>query len=389
MTRLAKTLLPLLILLLSVGIYLWLASLKKTLPRRPIIPSVPIVQVQYISKNKHQTTILCYGTIQPYDQITITPQVSGRVTYVNPHFRIGERIKKGEKIIGIEDIDLQASLAQAESTLAQSQLALEEEKIQAKQALNEWKSLGKSPSSASDYLLRKPQLAFAHAQLQAAQQAVLLAKEQVKRCNILAPYDAIVLQRNVSLGDIASLQSSLGSIVATSKSEARLSLSGQELSKIQTKAKTITVYRPDTPQMTWEAQLVRQEPSVNTDNQVYYLIAEINHPYAGKHPLPLGSFVCAKIPSMPLKDCYAVEESALIEDAYIWVLDDKSLLTKLPIEHLMSKGNTAYIRLAPNHTYGLKDPLHLIPFPLTTFEEGALCRPEKRTKAHTNKKPSI
>jgi len=57
------------------------------------------------------------GTLNGYEQVTITPKVEGRVKVI--HFDIGDRVTPGTVLLEIDDTDYQLALAEAERALQQ------------------------------------------------------------------------------------------------------------------------------------------------------------------------------------------------------------------------------------------------------------------------------
>lgn len=68
------------------------------------------------------------GTVTAEQQVSLSPQVSGRVVAVHPRLRPGARLAQGELLARIDPRDYEAALALAESQLAQAEVNLELER---------------------------------------------------------------------------------------------------------------------------------------------------------------------------------------------------------------------------------------------------------------------
>ncbi len=109
---------------------------------------------------------------------------------------------------------------------------LEEQQALADQARKDRAILNKQ-GQASDYALRKPQLAAARSQIDAAQAKLAQARLAVERTEIKAPYAGRILSRNVDRGVVVSTNQALARIYATDRVEVRLPLKNSELGYVE------------------------------------------------------------------------------------------------------------------------------------------------------------
>ncbi|MGB1258920.1 MAG: efflux RND transporter periplasmic adaptor subunit [Akkermansiaceae bacterium] len=382
MKSIFKVLLPFLILSIALGIGKTLIDSKK--PPKSKQPPKVISQVDLIevSPSDHQVPVISFGTVQSYFQTSVTPQVSGRIIEVSPQFRVGKMIKQNDLLARIDDTDFQAALATQQANLSLQKRTLAEEEIRAKQAAEDWLASGRKLSSASDFVLRKPQLAAAKANITSAEAAVDKALADLARTRLTAPYDAVVTSRTASLGNLATAQTSLGTLVATARAEIRIPLTAEQAARIslptesQPNKTTIKLTSPNKPGVTWTAQLTRTEPTVDPQNQVTYVIAEVEKPYTSqKHPLAIGTFINASIPATILKNTYRIPEAALVNDAYIWIADSENKLQRIPAKRLYSFQGDSFITLTSKEA---KPPLKLITRPLSNFRTGEKVKPANK-----------
>lgn len=343
-------------------------SLKSKQPPA-IIPTVTVIER---SPKNHSPLIFTFGTVQSYFETTLTPQVSGNITYVSEHFRVGREVAKGEVLAKIDTTDYTAVLARETATLTSNQRTLEEEIIRSKQAKDDWIASGRKLSSASPFVLRKPQLAAATASITASKAAIQKAQADIDRCTITASFDAIISQRQASVGNFASAQTPLGTLIATQKAEIRLPLTPVQATRIQlpnksTSGQKITLTSPTKAETQWNATLVRTEPVINPTNQVIFIIAEIDQPYTGVNSLPIGTFVNASIPAQQVANAIEVPEVALVNDSYVWAVDAQKKLVKVASKRIYSHLGNAYIKIDEK---GLKPPYSIVSRPLTNFRTG-------------------
>ena len=379
MIKLLKILIPILIVLGAWQLFKVIAATKDEPEAREAKEVVPMVDVKTVEIADHAVSVRSYGTVQSYYESSITPQVTGRIIELSPRFRVGERVKKGELLVTIDATDYVAALATQEANLTIQQRGLQEEVIRAKQASEDWKASGRSIDTASDFVLRKPQLAAAKANIAAVEAAIVKAKADIQRTKLVAPFDAIVTKRTTSPGDFATSQANLGSLVATEKAEVRLPLTAEQVSqiklpkyrgpleKVTENPVIIHLKNPSNPDEVWQAELSRTEPTIDPQNQVTYVIATIKNPYDNGAILPVGSFVNAVIPGKTISQAYKFAESALVNDSYIWVVDKDDKLRKVVANRLHSEAGGVIVKISNKSK---ETTLRVVTRPLSNFREG-------------------
>ncbi len=335
-----------------------------------VVPQVDIISIQ---AGEYKPSEMSYGTVQSYFETHLTPEVNGKITSISDKFRVGEMVNKGETLATIDAADYQSALATKQANLILQKAALAEEEIRAAQATADWKASGRDIDTATDFVLRKPQLAAARANIDAAQTAIKKAELDLARTHIKAPYNAVVTNRTAALGNYATAQSTLGSVIATEKAEIRIPLTAEQMMRIKISdhdQPEISLTSPANPDVKWTAKLTRIEPTIDPKNQVSYAIATIDHPYKNEiAPLPVGSFVNISIPTTQITNAYKIPESAIVNDSYIWLVDQKNLLVRANVVRIQSDKEFAFVDITSED---LKPPLKLILRPLSNFRIGTL-----------------
>ncbi len=367
-----KIIIPLIVLLATYGVARKMISSKPPLQSKQTQAVIPTVTTLTVDLDTHSPPIHTFGTVKSYFETRITPQVDGNITFVANTFRVGREVSKGTILARIDTTNYQAVLARESATLTANNRTLEEEIIRSKQAKEDWKSSGRQLSTASPFVLRKPQLAAATASITSSEAAINKAQADIDRCTLKAPFDAIISERSASIGNFATPQTPLGTLVATEMAEIRLPLAPEQAARItlpnkSTEPSTVTLSSPTKPNAEWTALLSRTVPVIDPTNQVVFVIAEIAYPYKGKDALAIGTFVNASIPAKEIPEAMAIPEVALVNDSYLWAVDSEMKLVKINAQRLLSHNGIAYIKLvAP----ALTPPLKIIPRPLTNFRTG-------------------
>jgi multidrug efflux system membrane fusion protein len=145
---------------------------------------IPLVKVtvEHITADEVTREISLYGRTEPDRIATLRSEVKGLVEEV--HVQEGDRVSKGQKIISLEKSDQVSRLQSAKATLKQREVELK-----GVQAL---KAQGYQSQTA---------LAQATANLEMAKADTVSFELAVSRSQITAPFDGIINQRFVEVGD--------------------------------------------------------------------------------------------------------------------------------------------------------------------------------------------
>ncbi len=366
-----KKLSPLLIIIAAISIALVLTSKKEPIAKsnntsQRELPLVEVVQVHYQSKI---LTILSQGLVQPNQETALTSEVSGIISFVSERFKVGAFFHKDEVLLRIDPIDYQVAVKKAQALLAQKQAILSQETALSIQAKKQWQD-EVNPTALA---LREPFLAEAKALVSSAEADLQRAEIKLQRTEFKAPYDGIVLNETVGLGQYLNVGTSVGDIFSVASAEIRLPVTDNQLALLdlpelsqeglhQTAEKdcavnAIIINRYKNKRHQREAEVCRAEAVIDMVNRVNYLIAKVNDPYnlyqkngvnASLSPLKNGSFVEAKIPSKVLNNIVAVPRYLLRENNQILVIDDESRIAFRTVNIVHSDEQYLYINSGLN-----------------------------------------
>jgi len=306
---------------------------------RPVAVFVDPAQLDTIALQ-----VTSQGEARPRTQITLVPQVAGRITFVNPDFIEGGFFEAGETLVQIEDADYRLAVTRASAQVAQAQQALAREQAESELAASEWAELGEG--EASSLTLREPQLAEARAQLAAANASLQSARLDLQRTRISAPFSGRVRAKNADLGQYVSPGTQLGTVFSTDVILVRLPLTDHELGLLGI---PIAYDAADTDGMpvqlsatladrqhTWQGHITRTDSAIDPQTRVLYAIAEVTDPYGtgaqGGVPLPVGLFVTASITGRDVENAYILPRSALRGQNSVYVAEEGGTLSVRTVE---------------------------------------------------------
>lgn len=335
-----------------------LRSAPETKPSKKIVPTVEVIEVQ---AETTQAIIESQGIVQARTQTTLFAEVSGRIESISPALYAGGFFVKGDVLAKIDNTDYLANLAATKSRYADALLAYEQEKAASDQAEEDWENIGNG-ETPSDLLLRKPQLARALANLEAAQATVKSAERDLQRTIVKAPYDGRVQIKFVDIGQFVNARSSqIASIYAVNTAEIRLGISLDDTRLVTLPETYVDGSTNDIkPKVTltatyggvdyeWEGVIDRSEGAVDPQTRLLYLVAQVDNPYAkakgtNRPPLKIGSFVRAKIMGEETSQSFAIPRRALRENDSLFIVSEDRTLEIREIEPFQKTRDRVIIR---------------------------------------------
>ncbi|WP_020208376.1 efflux RND transporter periplasmic adaptor subunit [Gilvimarinus chinensis] len=314
---------PVLIIVLSAALLGVLASLRTPPPERPPQNAAELVEVQALTPSSMQLTVRSQGLVTAKYTTELVAQVSGEIVSLAPAFERGGIVKKGDVLATIDPTNYEVALENAKASLASAEAGLEQEQAQSEVARVEWEDINDRPAPALG--LRKPQLAQAEAQLTAARAALKQASKDLARTQIIAPYDALVSERSISLGSFVNVGSTMGQLMDVSLAQVRLPIAESEFRYLHQEG-VGSVVNLRSGDQTWQAKIVRGEGVVDSETRMRYLVAEIADPYQletqrDASTLAFGTYVVADIVGRQLQQAVTVPRS-LVRDGQVPLYDE-------------------------------------------------------------------
>ncbi|MYE49887.1 MAG: biotin/lipoyl-binding protein, partial [Gammaproteobacteria bacterium] len=179
----------------AIALAVFLVSLAPEPERREPPSRIPYVETAAIVPGSGAIPVYGAGTVRPSAEIAVAPQVGGRVVWVDPGFRSGERVVAGQLLFRIEEADYRTRVREAEAALADRRVALLQAREDAAIARAEYERYsGRQDAAgpASSLTLREPQLKAARAALKREEARLTEANLALSRTRIEAPFDGFV-----------------------------------------------------------------------------------------------------------------------------------------------------------------------------------------------------
>ena len=313
------------------------------------------------------------GTVAPRTESALVPEVSGPVVWVSPALVSGGFFREGEPLLRIDARDYEAALARARADVARA----EGEAEHAVAELRRQEGLAnRSANSASQLSNARRARRVADAALEAARVSAEQAERDVRRTEIVAPFEGRVRDEQVDVGQFVARGATVGTIYATDFAEIRLPLADRQLAYLDLPGVDAAA-GVEGPVVTlsanfagaehrWMGRIVRTEGEIDAKSRMVHVIARVEDPYGQKvpaeevdaapvprsarPPLAVGLFVHAEIDGHVARDVLVVPRAAMRDGERMLVVDAQDRLHLREVEVLRIDRDDVLVRgrLAPD-----------------------------------------
>ena len=370
-----KKFLPLILLAVAIGISYLLISIQPK-AKKIETPSL-ITPVEYLVAKAKPTTIRIEseGILQPRIETQFISPVAGQVIEIGENFYPGRFFQKREVLFKLDDSDYQFQVKNAETNLAQAELAFELEKALSVQAKKDWEKL--NLGEANDLVLRKPQLKQAKKNLESAQVSLTFAQEQLEDTVFRAPYSGYLLSRTIDLGTeiTGGMSGPIASAYSSGDAEIRLPLTESERLLIDTKnlnENTVRLY--DSGKLVAQGKIQRIEASLNPNNRLFYAVALIENAFPEDNQIHTsemfrGQYLDAMIDGILIDKAFTLPNEAIRESSTIYIITNQNQLVEKNITVISSNSNRVIV------STGLDDGDRVVVSPVPFYINGMSVKP--------------
>lgn len=287
--------------------------------------------------------VAAFGTVQANRKLTLQTEVKGRVIELSSQLDAGGILKEGEVVLKLDPRDYIVVVEQERAKVEKAEFELILEKGRKLIAEKEWQLLDSSLKQGGvgkDLALRIPHLREKEAALQAARSSLERALIDLKRTVIKAPFNALVLDEFVEVGQQLSPQTNVATIVSTDEFRVQVSLPYDQIASLHLSSKknneklpvTIIQEMGDDEEIRRRGYLLRVLGDLDPNGRMVQLLIVIDDPLnlmkneAGRIPLFIGTYVEVVFEGPLLHDVIELPRTAIREDDTVWVMNSQGEL---------------------------------------------------------------
>lgn len=338
--------LPIVIVGASVATFMAINTFAKQDVESVNVDTRPLVRVESARKEDYQVVISDYASVQPVEITPISAQVSGEVISWNERFLEGGRVSRGDLLFSIEKDAYQAAYLQAEASLNQAKANLIEQQAMADVAADEAR---RNPNKKyTDLFLRKPQVMSAEASVKSAQAALRIAKRDLDNCEVYAPFDALVVETNIGVGQFLSIGASVATLYNIEEAKIILPIPGFDSAFLpdDLEGLEVTIEAKNLQGVTRKGYIKHDLGIIDENTRMSHVLVQVDDPYAvntDAQPLRFGSYVQVSFLGKTFTDIVKLPQELVINRT-VWVVNDESELVPRPVHVLREEGGSFLIK---------------------------------------------
>jgi len=331
-----KVLYPLLVLLAGFALAILLALNKPVVEdelREPLVTTVRVLKVE--SKSEY-LVVTSQGTVQPRSQIDLIPEVSGRVVWISPALVGGGSFAEGDALLRIDRADYQSSLDRSRALVERAEVEQEfaADELTRLKRLFDRQLASQSQLDGADRSAR-----VAAATLLEGRAMLDQAQRDLLRTELIAPFDGLVRNEQVDLGQFVSRGNSIGVIYATDYVEVRLPIAASQLAflglppstrgeiPLEIQPPVILTADYGNTRVIWEGTLVRAEAEIDERSRMIYGVTRLlSMRDKDSLPIAVGLFVQAEIRGRKVDRVVRLPRSAIRDNNQVLVVDQDNRL---------------------------------------------------------------
>lgn len=298
--------------------------------------SSALVETVTVRRGTYSPRLDVLGTVEPAQNIVLSPRVSGQVLEISPSFVPGGMVRKDDLLLRIDPADFENALWIRQSELKQTQASLEIEEGRQSLAKEELALLEETIEATNRALvLREPQFASIQAQVSAAQAAVERAKLDLERSRVVAPFDAQILSRSVNVGSQVSPGDELGQLVGIEAYWILAAIPVRSLRWVQfpdaeSQGSAVTLRNRDAwgPAAERQAHVTRMIGTLDEQTRLARVLITVPDPLGQKldvPPLILDTLIEVQIEGRPIEDVIRLSREYVHDGDTVWVMKNEML----------------------------------------------------------------
>lgn len=321
--------------------------------------AVKIVQTIVLRPGDERVVVTAWGTVIPAREVTMRPQVEGRVIEQGASVVPGGRLAAGEELLRLDPADYEMALIERTAELEEAKYEFDIEKGRQVIAKREYEQLRRDlPAEDVDpsLALREPYLRRTEAMITKAENAIEKARLDLGRTVLHAPFNSMVIEEFVEVGQLVEAGDEVCRLVGTDTFWVRATLPMADLPHIRlpereksgAEAKVFldTGHGDSKP---WLGRVTRLLSDLEETGRMARLLVEIDDPLGleesgkGRAPLLLGSYVRIDIEAGLLQGVLEIPRYALREGNRLWLVDRDNRIRIAEPEILWTRADTVLV----------------------------------------------
>ncbi|MDQ3031367.1 MAG: HlyD family efflux transporter periplasmic adaptor subunit [Myxococcota bacterium] len=361
--RILRFLLPVIVVVGGAGAYRALVLTRPEAERAEAAAHTTPVTVMIARADDHPIVVRAQGSVGPSRELVLQAELNGRVLWRHPDLVPGGLVRAGDTLVRIDPRDFRAAVAQQSAALESQRVQMQTEERRSAVAQREWEILSRqsaalqsSPEGRS-LAMREPQMRSAEASIDATEAQLRHARLTLTRTTLRAPFEAVVREADVEVGQLVGPSARLATLVATDHFWVQVSLPIDSLSAIhvpspgagQDGGSAVRVHQvAGDGRIERSGRIIRLLGDLDPIGRMARVLVEIDDPLGLRQPdvataeegearhsgLPmlLGAYVHVEIDAGTSHGAIEMPRAALRQGDVVWlVVDDRLVMRRVQV----------------------------------------------------------
>jgi multidrug efflux pump subunit AcrA (membrane-fusion protein) len=322
--------LPVLILVAGFVIMQLLAGMKEDPVRRPQGKAAKIVLSEVVRMTQTPTSLTALGKLTSSQPVQLVSEVGGLVQEGRIPFKPGQRFRRGDLLLHIDERQVQLSLNSSKSDFLNALASvLPEIKVDQPESYATWQDyfdgcgfatpLAELPEAQN----RKIKLLLTRFNVYKLYYATRNLEITLEKHDIIAPFDGAIVSTALRVGSTARGGSILGEIISLQDLELEIPLPSSDIAWID-RSKNVRLTAKESTG-SWTGSISRIGGAVEQRTQTLPVYISVQN--AGTS-LYEGMYMQAEIAGKPVEAGTVIPRRALYEEKYVYIVEDGALLRR-------------------------------------------------------------
>jgi RND family efflux transporter MFP subunit len=412
-----KTIRVFAVLLVAVAFAVTLVIMRPKAKRQVPVEKGRLVEVLRARTEDVQMIVESFGTVVPRESLKLVAQVRGAIVDMSPAFKEGSFVKKGTRLIQIDQRTYELEVKRRSVQIKQSEAELKRLKQEMLNLQSRVKIAKSDVTLAENEYLRLKKLiqrkVIAQSQLDKSEQAYLAslerlqalenqmaligpqkeqliaardmatvmyeqAKLDLERSGIDAAFDGWVLEKSIEVGQHVTVGQQLGSIYRSGKLDIEVRIPAKDFKWFPAGLGQDTVVAADVlyenagQNYTWSGHVARVMAMMDDRTRTLPMVIEVDEPAIDKQTkshfrLRPGMFVTIQIKGKEIQEAFVVPRYVVYPGDVVYTVKDNHLRIK-EVNILRSYKDLVIINR------GLKEGELIVTTPLSSVKDGMRVR---------------
>jgi RND family efflux transporter MFP subunit len=357
--RVLRVLLPIAVIAAGAAVFAMLVSTRPQAQRATTEEHRTPVTVMVARADDHPIRVRAQGSVGPSRELVLQAELNGRVVWRHPDLVPGGVVAAGDTLVRIDPRDFRAAVAQQSAALESQRVQMQTEERRRAVAEREWELLSRqsetlqaSPEGRA-LAMREPQMRSAEASVDATEAQLRQARLTLTRTTLRAPFDGVVREADVEVGQLVGPTARLATLVATDHFWVQVSLPLESLAAIQVPApgagreggSEVRVHQlAGDGRIERTGRVVRLLGDLDPIGRMARVLVEIDDPLGlreepaaqgaeggprrSRLPMLLGAYVHVEIDAGTTHGAIEIPRAALREGDVVWLVVDDALVMR-------------------------------------------------------------